>query len=409
LRILTFTSLFPTASNPTHCIFIYQRASHPAKIQGNNLTVVSPIPYVPAWLKIDKWRALGDVAGEESLGGLPVFHPRYLLVPKISMLFHSASMFLGSLACVARLHKHSKFDCIDAHFVYPDGMAAVLLGKLLRIPVIVSARGTDINSYSSIPIVRSMIRWTLAHADAVIAVSSALKNAIVSLGTAPEKVHVIPNGIDSERFRPLEPAVAREQLNLAPDAKFIVSVGALIPLKGQQLLIRAFEQIARRHSALNLYIIGEGPLRAELIELIDGLGLRDRIYLLGKRSNEDLRLWFSAATASCIASMREGWPNVATESLACGTPVIATRVGGIPEILHKPELGIIVEQTPNSLASGLESALARAWDREGIARETHQRTWDVVAAEVKSVLAAQVALRAELLRQGLSSKRPPNV
>jgi len=311
------------------------------------------------------------------------------------MPLHALFMFLGCWPKVATLHKRTKIDCIDAHFVYPDGLAAVLFARLLDVPVIVSARGTDINLYPSFWTIRPMVRWTLRHADGVIAVSSALKQIMIELGATANKINVIPNGIDSARFQPMPISQARRELNLPVDAPFIVSVGALIPSKGHQFLVRAFGQIAARHPDMRLAILGEDPLRSELEKLISELGLRDRVQLPGKRPNEELRLWYSAATASCLASAGEGWPNVVTESLACGTPVVATRVGGIPEILHSSELGILVEQSVDSIAAGLEEALSRSWDRETISQRTLARTWETVAAEVEDVFKA--ALRARVL------------
>ncbi len=240
-----------------------------------------------------------------------------------------------------------------------------------------------------------MIRWTLQHADALIAVSASLKKSMIELGASADKIHVIPNGIDPVRFQPVPISQARQELNLPVDAPFIVSVGALIPSKGHQFLVRAFGRIAGRHPDMRLAILGEGPLRSQLEKLISELRLRDRVHLLGKRPNEELRLWYSAATASCLASAGEGWPNVVTESLACGTPVVATRVGGIPEILHSSELGILVEQSVDSIAAGLEEALSRSWDRETISQRTLARTWETVAAEVEDVFKA--ALRARVL------------
>lgn len=393
MRILTFTELFPTSADPTHAIFIFQRSLHLAKRPGNEVVVVSPVPYFPRWLKIHRWRMARELPSQEELRGLVVHHPRYFLIPKISMAFHALSMFLGSLRCVKRLNRQERLDCIDAHFVYPDGLAAVLLGKMTGLPVTVSARGTDINVYPSFRLIRPMIRWTLSHADSLIAVSRALKDRMVTLGADPKKIRVIPNGVDTERFRPTNKNQAKERLNLPLEIPLVVSVGALIPSKGHRILIRAFAQISRRHPSLRLYVLGEGPLRSELESLIRELGMQDRIELLGKRSNEELPQWFSAAEVSCLTSEREGWPNVVTESLACGTPVIATRVGGIPEILHSRERGIMVDQTAESIAEGLEQALHKNWDREGIARETRARSWATVAEEVEAVFATNLRAR----------------
>lgn len=366
---------------------------HLAGRSGNDVTVVSPVPYFPAWLKTKRWRAASKLPVRESIGELVVYHPRYPLLPKISMPVHALSMFLGSLGLCRSLHRQARFDCIDAHFVYPDGLAAVLLGKFLGIPVVVSARGSDINLYPSFRLIRPMIRWTLQESAAAIAVSTSLKEKMVEVGGAVEKIHVIPNGVDAARFQNICKKDARAQLKLPENGQLLLSVGSLIPLKGHDLLIRAFGVVLRQHTELQLYILGEGSFRPELESLVAQLGLRDRVKLPGKRPNEELPIWFSAADVSCLASAREGWPNVVTESLACGTPVVGTRVGGIPEILHSPELGVLVERTVESIAAGIEQALSQRWNHEMISRETRARTWAKVAAEVEEVLAAQIGGR----------------
>jgi teichuronic acid biosynthesis glycosyltransferase TuaC len=390
LRILTFTSLFPNSVDPTHAVFVYQRCAHLARRTGNEVLVISPVPWFPRWLKTERWRAASVLPAQEKIGELTVYHPRYFLVPKVSMLWHAVSMFLGSFQLALRLHRKAKIDCVDAHFVYPDGLAAVLLGKYLNVSVIVSARGTDINLFPSFRLIRPMIRWTLKRADGIIAVSAALKRNMVELGTPEEKILVIANGVDATRFHPVPPLTARSKLNLPANGKFFVSVGSLIPSKGHDLLVRAFSNVVQGRSDLRLYIVGDGPLRGALEGLVKDLELTESVHILRKRPNEELQLWYCAANASCLASSREGWPNVVTESLACGTPVVATAVGGIPEIVHSEELGILVERTVESMAAGMRRALETSWNREAISRQTLARTWDMVAAEVEEVLQAGV-------------------
>ena len=399
MRILTFTSIFPNSMDSTHGIFIYQRSRHLARRPGNDVVAVSPLPYFPRWLNARRWRAAGQLPDQEIVGGLQVHHPRYPLVPKISMPLHAIFMFLGSLRCVAAVNREAKIDCIDAHFVYPDGLAAVLLGRYFDVPVVVSARGTDINLFPSFRLIKPMIRWTLKHADGVIAVSAALREAMVGLGCSKDMIHLIPNAVDTERFRLIPVREAKQRLNVPEDGPLLVSVGSLIPSKGHQLTIRAVEQIRDQFPSLRLYIIGEGPYRAELERLIKSLNLQDRVYVLGKRPNEELPFWFAAASLSCLASSREGWPNAVTESLACGTPVVATRVGGIPEIVNKPELGTLVEQTSESIAAGIMQVLRSNWDRGAISREASARTWETVAMEVEEVLSASLKLREARLKK----------
>lgn len=393
MRVLTFTSLFPNSQQPLLGIFVYQRIAHFARRPGNLVQVVAPVPYFPRWLPGTRWQNYAQIPREERIGNLTVYHPRYLLLPKISMPLHGLLMFLGSLSLVRRLKQKIDFDCIDAHYVYPDGFAATMLGRRLGLPVIVSARGTDVNLFPSFPLIRSMIRRTLRRAAGIVAVSKALKENMVKLGVPPEKISVIGNGVDTQRFQPLDRQMARRQLGMPEEAQVVVSVGSLIPSKGYQLLLAAAAGIAPRHPNLQIYLLGEGFYRARLEALAHEAGMQDRLHLVGSKPNEELAVWFSAADVSCLASAREGWPNVLLESLACGTPVLATRVGGVPEVITSSELGVLVDQDVASIARGLEQALERQWDREALVRYAQTRTWDVVAAEVERYLASQIPSR----------------
>jgi glycosyltransferase involved in cell wall biosynthesis len=385
MQILTYTSLFPNAADKTFGVFIYQRMAHVNKRSGSTVHVVAPIPYLPSWLKSSRWGAMARIPRVEQIGELTVYHPRYLLLPKVSMAVHGILMFLGSFLLVRRLHKQIGFNCIDAHYVYPDCFAAVLIGKRLGLPVVASARGTDINLFPSFRLVRPMIRWTLKNTTGNIAVCRALGDEMISLGAAKERVTVIGNGVDLDRFQPVNQSEARQKLNIPADAQVIVSVGALIPRKGFQFLIPAVAKIAARYPKLKAYIVGKGD-PGELKELARKHNVDDRIFLVGSRANEELKDWYSAADLSCLVSSREGWPNVVLESLACGTPVLATGLWGVPEILVSPELGIMVVQEIDAIAAGLDEALSRTWNRAAILRYARTRTWDVVAEEVDQYL-----------------------
>lgn len=307
------------------------------------------------------------------------------------MPLHGVLMYWGSLKEVAKIHKEIGINCIDAHFIYPDGYAAVRLGKKLGIPVVVSARGTDINAYPSYRSIRPKIEWTLQNAAGIIAVSNSLKETMVGLGIHPARIRVISNGIDSERFFPSDMLAARQQLQIPFDAKVLVSVGNLYPQKCHERLISAFASIAGGDPLLQLYIVGEGWLRNTLEKQIRSENMEGRVFLAGQRPNEELRLWFSAANLSCLASSREGWPNVVSESLGCGTPVIATNAGGVSEILAQPGLGIVVEQSVEALRAGILEGLKRTWDNAAIAKHSQGRTWKAVACEVEEYLNESVA------------------
>jgi len=240
-------------------------------------------------------------------------------------------------------------------------------------------------------LIRPQIRKTLRTAAGRVAVSEALKTRMLEVAGAECEVCVIGNGVDPERFFRVERSAARKELALPQEGRIIVSVAALLPVKGQELLLRAFAQIARKFPDLQLYLIGEGESRRKLDQLANALQIRERVHLPGICPNERLRYWYSAADLSCLASSREGWPNVLLESLACGTPVVATRVWGTPEVLSSPEYGILVEQTEDSLASGIEAVLTRPWNRDALVTYARSREWSVVAREVEDYFKKVVA------------------
>src|ERR1700693_3285286 len=200
MRVLTFTSLFPNAAEPLLGVFVQQRMTHFAQREGNNVTAEAAVASFRSWLPFSRWDNKRRLRAQENICGLEVYHPRFPLLPKISMPVQGLSMFAASMSVVRRLHRERAFDCIDAHYVYPDGFAAVLLGKRLGLPVIVSARGTDMNLFPSFRSIRPMIRWTLENAGGTIGVCEALREAMVETGADESHSTTIGNGIDLERF-----------------------------------------------------------------------------------------------------------------------------------------------------------------------------------------------------------------
>jgi glycosyltransferase involved in cell wall biosynthesis len=290
------------------------------------------------------------------------------------------------LPYLRRLKAAWNFDVIDAHYVYPDGYAAVEIGKALGVPVVVSARGSDINLFRDISSARPHLTHTLRRASALIAVSEALGRAMRELG-APEHIRVIPNGVDARKFHPVPQDTARQRIG-APPGRLLLAVGHLTQNKGQGRLLGAYRALLNLggHDDVSVAIVGEGPFRIELERLIGFYGLRGRVRLAGEIPHEDLHLWYSAADLSTLFSRREGWPNVVLESMACGTPVLATPVGGVPEILADGRSGALAEGEDEALGRALAEALARPWDREAIARDAARHTWETAASAVHEVL-----------------------
>ena len=350
------------------------------------LKVVAPVPYFPPLGIFKKWYIFSQIPPYEIQDGLEVFHPRYLVTPKIGMFFYGLSMFLGSLPIARRIHKTFPFDLIDSHYVYPDGLAAVLLGKVFKCPVVVSARGTDINLYPKLPAIKRLIQYTLRHAAHVISVCADLKQIMLHLGAPDDKITVIPNGIDNDKFFRLDQKLCRQKIGISGEQKVLLSVGSLIERKGHHILIDSIRLLAGQNRLdFKTYIVGAGEWERRLAAQIDQAGLRDRIFLVGQVLNDDLIYWYNAADLFFLGSSREGWPNVVSEALACGIPVVATSANGVPEIITSDEYGLIVERNAEAFAKGLLEAFSRDWDYDKIYEYGQRRTWETVAHEVYDV------------------------
>lgn len=368
--------------------------THFAKLKGCEVKVVAPIPYFPSIKLGSRWK-YSQVAKQELREGLEVYHPRYFMTPKVGMSLYGMKMFLSVLSAVRRIQNNFDFDVIDAHYVYPDGFAGVLLGQCFRKPVVVSARGTDINLFQKFPLIRRLLQYALHRAHQAIAVSQSLGEEILRLGISEKKLTVIPNGVDIEKFCPAPKEQARKKISLPLNNKIILSVGHLTSNKGFDLLVKALKILSgeSREEDLRLVIVGEGSTRKELEQLISSLQLDGRVHLVGAIPHQELYLWYSAADLFCLASAKEGWPNVLLESLACGTPVVATDTGGIPEIIRSDTVGLLTKRNEEEFAKIISIALKTDWNRTEIIQYARQHTWDKVARSVYDVF--QSALSGE--------------
>ena len=388
MNVLTITSLFPNLFQPDFGNFIFQRMAAFSRIHGNKEIVIAPVPYCPKFITIERYSKHRDLPAKEIRDGIDVFHPRYPLLPKVGMPLHGIFMFGGMKKMAQKLHSRHRFDLIDGHYIYPDGLAAVFIAKALKLPVVLSARGSDIHQFTQFSTIRPQIVHALRKSDHIISVCEGLKNEMASLGISPEKIDVVPNGIDASRFKVHDRLTVREELGVPGNIGLILAVGGLVPVKSHDFIIRALPMVLEKFPNVQLRIIGEGPERARLLSTAQQVGVLDWVELMGHVPNAQLQRWYNAADVFCLASSREGWANVLMESMACGTPVVATNVYGAPEIITTDKVGILVERSPEKIARGLIAALDRKWDRDVIREHVAGRTWDVVAGEVKVVFDA---------------------
>jgi glycosyltransferase involved in cell wall biosynthesis len=348
LEILTFTTLYPSQIRPQHGIFVETRLRKLAESGAVRARVVAPCPWFPfASPRFGHYSLFARQPREEIRYGLHVDYPRYPQLPKIGMSAAPLALFASVLPVLRRqLRRGRDFDLIDAHYFYPDGVAAVLLGRALGRPVVVTARGSDLNVIAQYAIPRSWIRWSAQHADGLIAVSRGLKRRLTNLGIAGERVHVLPNGVDPALFRQAERDAARRAFGLTRPT--LLAVGNLVGLKRHGMMVEALVGLP----AVDLVIVGEGPERAAIEALARERRVADRVRLLGHVPQDRLPGIYSAADLLLLVSTHEGWPNVLLESMACGTPVIASDIDAIADIVATPEAGrILKEPTPERLAA----------------------------------------------------------
>ncbi len=374
--ILTLSSLFPGSTLPQHGVFVKERLADFRERSGARIRVVSPVPWaprIPPFTTSPKYRGFATAPRRETVAGFEVERPRYAMPPKLGVPLQGLLYFLGCRATVRRLHAEEPFDVIDAHYAYPDGYAAAWLRHRLRIPTVLTVRGTDVNLLPSLAMTRGAVKFALESADAIVAVSQALAECAVRAGAAESRVTVIRNGVDAERFSPRDRSAARARFGIPADARVLASVGHLVERKGHDLVLAAAARIAKRPFVL---IAGGGPEQARLAAEVQRLGLAERALLLGPVAHEDLPDVYCAADLLVLASSREGAPNVVLEAMACGVPVVATAVHGTPEIVREPETGVLVrEREVGAIAAAVERALGMRFDRAAIRAHAETMSW----------------------------------
>ncbi len=379
-HIVVLSSLFPSSVQPGAGLFIRERmfrvgASLP-------LAVVAPIPWFPLQGVVRQWRP-GFRPGAphyELQSGFDVWFPRFLSVPGVLKGLDGVLMALGALPRLWQLKSAGRLDVIDAHFGYPDGYAASLLGRWLKVPVTITLRGTEVR-HAKDAALAPQLALALQRAKQVFAVSESLRRVAVSVGIAAERVRVVGNGVDLHKFSPLPRAEARRALGLDAEVPVLVTVGALVERKGFHRVIELLPALRRRFPGLVYLAVGgaspEGDMSAQLQRQVQSLGLDDAVRFLGPLPAEQLRVPLSAADLFVLPTRNEGWANVLLEAMACGVPVVATDVGGNAEVVCDLKLGTIVPFGDSArLQQAIENALCASWDTATIRDHASRNAWD---------------------------------
>ena len=373
MKVITFSTLYPNATQARHGIFVETRLRHLLANGKVESKVIAPVPWFPFTHRIfGKYADFAKVQRYDLRHGIDVYHPHYFHLPKIGMSISPFFLALSSITTIAKLIRQGyDFDLIDAHYFYPDGVAAIILGRIFNKPVVITARGTDLNLLPQYVLPRNMIKWAAKNSAAMITVCQALKDVLIDLGIHHQRITTLRNGVDLKLFSPTKQRdELREQLSIRQ--KTILSVGHLIERKGHDLIIKALLKLPN----VKLLIAGDGEQWDYLQNLVSSLHLNDQVTFLGALTQSQLRDYYAAADILVLASSREGWANVLLESMACGTPVVATNVWGTPEIIRAPEAGVLVHRDENDIAQGIENLFANYPNREATRRYAENFSWD---------------------------------
>jgi teichuronic acid biosynthesis glycosyltransferase TuaC len=388
IRVLSVSTLFPNEAQPRHGIFLRHRLTHLAQVEGIEILVVAPVPWFPSARRVfGRYSVFRRAPDRSHQSGLSVLHPRYIVIPKPGMSIAPALMAAALLPVLWRIKRHSfDFDAIDSYYLYPDGVAATLLGLIFNRPVLMTALGSDVNLLPRYVAPRKQILWALGRSAAATAVCQALKKGLIELGAAETKVQVVLHGVDHDLFKPPANRTAlRRQIGF--DRPTFISVGHLIPRKGHDIAIAALVDVPHA----NLVIVGDGPEESNLRQLAIRRAVDDRVRFLGHIDQTKLVPLLGAADALVLCSDREGIANVLIEALSCGTPVIATPVWGSPEVVSAPEAGILVgERSVGAVVEGMYRLLAHPPDRDATRRFSERFSWSDAATQHATIIRSAV-------------------
>lgn len=413
MRILTTTLCYPMPEHPDQGVFIQRRALALADPPGpgntrsrSDVSVVVPMPWCPVLRR-------GERVSEQPTP-LRAAYPRMFSLPMVNWatdsLFYARALERSIKAM--RGGEGADVDLIDAHFVYPDGVGAWLAGRRLGIPVAVTVRG-KIVSLSRRTIRRMQIRAMLRGVAARIAVSDSLAAWVHQVAGSDLHVDVVPNGIDSSVYHLVERDRARRTLGWDPHTRYLLAVGHLQKLKGFDRMVSVMPAVRAAMGDVRLMLVGsrrgERRFQRKLRRMVDRCNATDGtelhqscVQIAGPVGGDRLNLMYNAADLLINASRSEGWNNAISESLATGTPVVATDVGGNREQVCSTELGTIVPDDPgrlqlgtadNPLVGAIVTALSREWNRPLISAHGSARTWSHVADEVHAVFVRVLAAR----------------
>ncbi len=384
LRVLAITKIFPNAAEPLAAPFNRQQFSALAKLC--KLDVMATLPWYPGAGLMAKWSSAGKLAAvprADRIAGIDVTHPRTLFVPRLAHVTWGP-LYAASIAPLLLKHR-GHVDVVLGAWAYPDGFAAVVAAKLLGVPAVIKLHGSDVNVIAKLPGPRKLTSWAFSQARRVVAVSRALADEAVDLGAPRDRVRVVMNGVDESIFHPRDRAAARAELGL-PSGPLAVYIGNLKEVKGVLDLAAIWERTLKDVPDATLIVVGSGPLQAQVAAGLAPFGERAR--MIDAQPLSRVPLLMAAADVLVLPSHHEGTPNVVLEALACGRRVVGSAVGGVPDVLAKPELGALAPaREPERFGAVLAVALRTHYDPAVVAALGARGGWDASASALHAVLA----------------------
>jgi glycosyltransferase involved in cell wall biosynthesis/peptidoglycan/xylan/chitin deacetylase (PgdA/CDA1 family) len=403
MRFLLLTSSFPNPYDPTKAVFNLHLAR--ALARTHEVEVISPI----SWL--DEWRAKrtgsGKVSGDRSavVDGIQVHYPRYRYLPRMKRSLYAWCLWRSVRRTVWKILRAKTPDAVLGYWAHPDGEAAIRIARLTGVPAVIMVGGSDILLLSGQRSRRKCVTNVLQAADAVVTASEDLRTKVIELGVNPHKVQVVYRGVDQNVFVPGERGEARRRLGIAPEPPTLVWVGRMVPVKGLDVLLEAAARLRDHGVDFRLHLVGDGPLRSSLEEQSRRRGLSEVISFKGRVDNRSLPDWYRAADLTVLPSRSEGVPNVLRESLACGTPFVASRVGGIAEIAEGPGNRLVPPENAVALADAIEQTLARRATAGQV--RPNSCSWDASAAALVHILEPLVSRSQDHDRPWWAGKQQP--
>ena len=358
--LLIITNLYPLPWEPNRATFNKQQFS--LLDEDFTKSILVPVAFAE-WFKNRK-----SFEQSNNLRFVPYFY-----TPKFGRRFYSVSMFLSLLIHSGLWIKRKNIDIMFASWAFPDAVATSWLSKLFNTRFFFKVHGSDINEFAKIKSRSSQIKSAAQHATAIMSVSQALKNEMIDIGIQPEKISVIYNGVNHDKFSS-DPSVP---LNNSPKNEYILYVGNLKRDKGIFELLEGFSQIHQQFPSMRLTYAGPGILKDDLLILANSLGVQHKVTFLGAVNHSHLPALMQNAKLLALPSYNEGVPNVVLEAMSCGIPVVATSVGGIPEVIDEAICGVIIAPKNNeAVVQGLTSVLTKNWSKEKIKQHSLQFSWE---------------------------------